>query len=387
MEKKRSLFFDTSVIYFIVIAGFISIRILSNLIDFPPLVGVLFNVLIQIIMIAVPFFMYKFLRKKTAVQVIKEFNVKKISGKAILISVLIGFIIYFLNLAVAMFFSSILHITGFDPSFGMATGTAENYTVIMFLGDIIISAILPGICEEFCHRGLLVNGYKQLDVKKTIILVGFLFGLMHLNIEQFFYASIIGMFLTLLVYLTGSIVPSMIIHFLNNAIGIYFSFASANNLPLGNFSELLTKMIQNDNFIIGFGSILMMLFVLVFLLIALTKLLFKFTRVKQFENLAQKAINKKQREKILESFNLDANEIDRENGVEVDDNIPEVIFADDIIPNARKNIIVNIDFKNSHILEGDYIIQKPSLKDKAFLIGTIVLGAVITFFTLIWGIL
>ena len=91
--------------------------------------------------------------------------------------------------------------------------------------------------------------------------------------------------------------------------------------------------------------------------------------------------------KILESFNLDANEIDRENGVEVDDNIPEVIFADDIIPNARKNIIVNIDFKNSHILEGDYIIQKPSLKDKAFLIGTIVLGAVITFFTLIWGIL
>lgn len=386
MNKKRSLFFDTSLIYFVVILCFVGLRIFTNLVSLRPGVSVLLNVLIQVgFMFAIPFFMYKFMRKKQTKQVFKDFNVKKIGFKAVLITILIGFIVYFLNLAVASFFNIFIYGTGYDPSFGMSSATT-SYPWPVFLLDIVITAILPGICEEFCHRGLLVNGFKQLDIKKTIFLVGFLFGLMHLNVEQFFYATVIGMFLTFLVYVTGSIIPSMIVHFMNNFMGLYLTFAHYNKLPLGNFSQNLGNAIANSNGFVAFIAIIFVVIIMLGLLAFLVFVLMKNTRVKQFEMLAKKAIERKQREELFKDFNLDANVVDAENGVQKDENIPEVIFDDQIRPGGRRGIIVDINFTNN-MLEGEYFIKKPSLKDKMFLYGTIFIGVVITISTLIWGIL
>lgn len=384
MDKKHSLFFDTSLIYFVVIILFVGLRIFTNLVPINDGVSVLLNFLIQIgFMFLVPLVMYKVLRKKKTKEVFKEFNIKKINFKAILITILIGFIVYFLNLAIAAFFNIFIYGTGYDPSFGMSSAST-SYPTINFIRDIIITAILPGICEEFCHRGLLVNGYKQLDMKKTIILVGFLFGLMHLNIEQFFYASVIGMFLTFLVYVTGSIIPSMIVHFMNNFMGLYLTFASFHNLPLGKFSEKLGNALVNSDAILAFIAIIFVVILFLGLLAFLVYVLMKNTRVKQFEKLAQKAIEKKQREELFNDFNLDANEIDKAEGKTEDEKMPEVVFQNK--PNGLRGVIVDINFTNN-MLEGEYFIKKPSLKDKIFLYGTIFIGVVITISTLIWGLL
>lgn len=384
MDKKRSLFFDTSLIYFIVIILFVGLRIFTNLVPINDGVSVLLNFLIQIgFMFLVPLVLYKLLCKKKTKEVFKEFNVKKINFKAILITILIGFIVYFLNLAIASSFNIFIYGTGYDPSFGMSSATT-SYPTINFIRDIIITAILPGICEEFCHRGLLVNGYKQLGMKKTIILVGFLFGLMHLNIEQFFYASVIGMFLTFLVYVTGSIIPSMIVHFMNNFMGLYLTFASFHNLPLGKFSEKLGNALVNSDAFLAFIAIIFVVILFLGLLAFLVYVLMKNTRVKQFEKLAQKAIEKKQREELFNEFNLDANEIDKAEGKTEDEKMPEVVFKNR--PNGLRGVIVDINFTNN-MLEGEYFIKKPSLKDKIFLYGTIFIGVVITISTLIWGLL
>ena len=191
MNKKRSLFFDTSLIYFVVILSFVSVRILSSLVSLKDWHANLLSLIIQVgIMLFIPFLMYKLMRKKNTKEVLLDFHVKKINIKAILFAIGIGVVVYFLNIAVANFFDIFIYNTGYDPSFGMASATGGIYTWQMFVSDIILSAILPGICEEFCHRGLLLNGYKQLGAKKTILLVGFIFGLMHLNIEQFFWLII-----------------------------------------------------------------------------------------------------------------------------------------------------------------------------------------------------
>lgn len=380
MNKKNSIFFDTSLIYFIVVLCLIGTRIFSYYANVNNVISVILNLIIQIgIMLFLPFILYKTIRKKTSKQALKEFNVKKISFKAVLITILIGIIIYFLNIAVASFFNIFIYSTGYDPSFGMSSAS-ETYSVWAFLLDVFLSAILPGICEEFCHRGLLLNGYKQLNIKKTIILVGFLFGLVHLNIQQFFYASIIGMFLTFLVYVTGSIIPSMIVHFMNNFIGLYLSFAEYNNLPFGNFSSNLENVLQSGD---PFYVFMVIIFVVVFLLGLLAFLVYKLmknTRVKQFELLAKKAIDKKQREELFKEFNLDPSDGDQY------DNIPEVVIADSISPNGKRGMIVDINVSNN-LLEGDYFIAKPTLRDKIFLYGTIFMGIAITFSTLIWGIL
>lgn len=387
MKKQRSLFFDTSLIYFIVILFFVAIRIFSSLVSVSSLVGEILNVVIQVVvMTLIPFFLYKFMRKKKAKEVLQDFNLKPIGGKAVIYALLIGLIVYFLNLAVASFFNIFIYSTGYDPSFGMSSASGGTYTLLQFLGDVLVTAILPGICEEFCHRGLLVNGYKQLDMKKTILLVGFLFGLMHLNIEQFFYASVIGIFLTFLVYVTGSIIPSMIIHFMNNFMGLYLTFAGANKLPFGNFSKNLMLWLANGNIIVVFMGIIFVIVIMLALLAFLIFKLMKSTRVKEFEKLAKKAIAQKEREELFNGFNLDVNKLDEESGVKQDDNMSQVIINEAPRVNGRKSFVIDINF-TKNMLHGDYIIKKPSLMDKVFLYGTIFLGVFITISTLIWGIL
>lgn len=377
--KNRSLFFDTSLIYFVVILCFVALRVFASTATYSSAIGEVLSITIQLVfMLAIPFLMYKLLRKKNTKQVLKDFNVKKISFKAVLIAVLIGFIVYFLNLAVASFFNIFINAVGYDPSFGMSSATT-SYTLVAFLWDVLATAILPGICEEFCHRGLLVNGYKQLGMKMTIVLVGFLFGLMHLNIEQFFYATVIGMFLTFLVYVTGSIIPSMIIHFMNNFMGLYITFAYYHNLPLGNFGDNLFNALSGSNAFIAFFAIVFVVIILLALLAFLVYCLMKNTRVKQFEALAKKAIEQKQREELFKQFNLDANEDAPKNEQE---NVPEVRINNF----GRRGIVVDFNF-SKFVLEGDCSIKKPSLKDKIFLYGTIFMGIAITISTLIWGVL
>lgn len=386
MKKQRSLFFDTSLIYFVVIVLFVGLRIFSNLVSVSSTVGIILNAGVQILfMLLIPFFMYKFLRKKKSVEVLKEFNVKPIGAKAVLYAILIGFIVYFLNLAVASFFNIFIYSTGYDPSFGMSSSSGGSYPLATFLLDVVVTAILPGICEEFCHRGLLVNGFKQLDIKKNVLLVGFLFGLMHLNVEQFFYASIIGMFLTLLVYITGSIIPSMIIHFMNNFMGLYLTFAQANKLPMGDFSSNLVSWLTNGNAGAVFIGIIFVIVIMLGILIFLVFRLMKSTRVKQFEKLARKAIAKKEREQLFEEFNLDAKQVDADAGIEEDKEIPEVII-NDAPRGGKRGVIIDINFSNN-MLYGENFIKKPSLIDKAFLYGTIFIGIFITLSTLIWGIM
>lgn len=386
MKKKNSLFFDTSLIYLFVVLLLIGVRVFSYYVKTNAITSVLLNLIVQIgVMFFIPFLLYKLLRNKKSKQVFQDFNFKKINLKAVLITILIGIIVYLLNIAVASFFNIFITATGYDPSFGMSSASS-SYSTIQFIFDIILSAVLPGICEEFCHRGLLLNGFKQLDIKKTVILVGFLFGLIHLNIQQVFYASVIGMFLTFLVYVTGSIIPSMIVHFMNNFIGLYLTFAQYNNLPFGNFSNNLTRILVGSDPVVVFIAILFVIGLLLGLLAYLVFVLMKNTRVKQFEDLAKKAIDKKQREELFKDFNLDANVIDAENGKEIDDNVPEIIFDNEIRPNGKRGIIVDINFTNN-LLAGEYFIKKPTLKEKSILYATIFIGVTVTLFTLIWGII
>lgn len=383
--KKRSLFFDTGLIYFCAILYFVFVRILVNYVSLNGVWSEVLNISIQIVgLTLIPFLMYKFLQKKKTNQIIKEFNIKPINAKAVGLSVLLGVIVYFLTLIIASFFNSVIYGVGYDPSFGMATATT-SYSTSRFLLDIFVSAVLPGICEEFCHRGMLLNGCKQLGVKKAIILVGLLFGLMHLNITQFFYATLVGIFLTFLVYITGSIIPSMIIHFMNNAIGIYLSFAQVNNLPFGNFSKNLTSYILSHSFLtvlIGMFFVVGLLCLFGYLLVIS---LLKATRIKQFEGLAKQAIANKEREEILKSFNIDPNYNNDDQTQQTEQNMPNVVFINDR-GRFGKRAIVDINFAKN-MLYGKYDIRQPALKEQVFWYGSLVLGVLITIATFIWGIL
>ena len=113
-KAKNKKFFGIFVIYFIILSFFVFVRIASGFGLFSGIKNeivsdIVSTTLIQIvILLLMPFLLYKlFFKRKTGV-IAKEFGYKKLSFKAIMICFGIGALAFVLNLFVSNFFSIIL---------------------------------------------------------------------------------------------------------------------------------------------------------------------------------------------------------------------------------------------------------------------------------------
>jgi len=86
---------------------------------------------------------------------------------------------------------------------------------------IMAIAVFPAIVEEIAFRGLIQH-WLQIAIKpwRAIILASFLFALMHGNIVGLPYLFLVGMLLGWAKWKSGSLYPSMLIHFLHNLVVI-----------------------------------------------------------------------------------------------------------------------------------------------------------------------
>jgi len=82
-------------------------------------------------------------------------------------------------------------------------------------------AVMPGICEEVLFRGAIFGLLRRKFTSiNCCILVGVLFGIFHLSGYRLLPTTALGIILTLMVYRTGSIFPSMLFHASHNALAI-----------------------------------------------------------------------------------------------------------------------------------------------------------------------
>ncbi len=90
---------------------------------------------------------------------------------------------------------------------------------------IIVGSILPAIAEELLFRGTigmgLVNGATQ--KWKGILATGALFALFHLNPAQTVHQFVLGSFLMLLAYRSGSVWTATVVHLFNNLLVVLLS--------------------------------------------------------------------------------------------------------------------------------------------------------------------
>ncbi|MCM1403984.1 MAG: CPBP family intramembrane metalloprotease [Prevotella sp.] len=169
-------------------------------------------------------------------QVTQDVGWHRISVKNVCLCLVLGVCLYLLNIFVASVFGTLLQAFGYQYS--NSDNAFTGYTGLLI--TIILTAVLPAICEEFLHRGVLMNGLiKQFGVRKAIMWTSLLFGLMHMNAGQFFYASILGWFMAMTALASGSLWGSIIVHFTNNALATYMSYAEELNLPGSNLIMIL----------------------------------------------------------------------------------------------------------------------------------------------------
>ena len=86
--------------------------------------------------------------------------------------------------------------------------------------SLVIVALIPAILEETVYRGIFYNEYRKVNPLKAIFLSAFLFGIIHLNVNQFTYAFAMGIVFALTIEATDSILSTMIIHFFINATSV-----------------------------------------------------------------------------------------------------------------------------------------------------------------------
>lgn len=102
-------------------------------------------------------------------------------------------------------------------SFG--NGTASD--IVLFLYMVIVGPI----GEELVYRGMALKNLSCVSRKFAIISSALLFGLMHGNILQFIIGFIIGIFFAYIDVKADSILPSTILHIINNFIAVVMSIS------------------------------------------------------------------------------------------------------------------------------------------------------------------
>lgn len=86
-----------------------------------------------------------------------------------------------------------------------------------FIGVLFVVAVLPAVFEEIAFRGVLLKGMRSFGVLGNVLLCGGLFSLYHQNPAQTLYQFCCGAAFALVAIRSGSILPTVLSHFINNA--------------------------------------------------------------------------------------------------------------------------------------------------------------------------
>lgn len=139
---------------------------------------------------------------------------------------------------------------------------------------VVVIAGIPCIVEEIIFRGALYQTYRNAGLVKAGVATAVLFGLFHLNINQMSYAIVLGLFFVILNEITGSILSSMIVHFLINGTSVYLS-SKANSVVSDISMDTANTMLPNELVILvlAFMSLvsLVILAVLLYAIVCLEK--------------------------------------------------------------------------------------------------------------------
>lgn len=102
------------------------------------------------------------------------------------------------------------------------------------VGVLFVVAVLPAVLEETLFRGVILEGIKDCGTVAACLLGGLLFCVFHQSPAQTVYQFICGAAFTLLAIRAQSLLPTVMMHFLNNAVIILDAkFKFLENLPTG----------------------------------------------------------------------------------------------------------------------------------------------------------
>ena len=158
--------------------------------------------------------------KLTRVRLTEVVSLKKFSPVYLIVAIMIA-VGMFLGLGfINGLFATLLE--------GWGAKLPASSIVITNVGEFVLFTflvgLLPAFFEEIFFRGLMLGGLKRTGTIFSVLLVGLCFSLYHASLSQLIYQFIYGVVLSYLAKKSGSVIPAMIAHFINNALVLTLTF-------------------------------------------------------------------------------------------------------------------------------------------------------------------
>lgn len=347
------------ILIFSIACGVLLVRILVNLIaDYVPsemALDAIFSSILQIgILLIMPILFYLFAFKMQPKEILGFSNYRKTQWYNYLLAVPIGILAMFVTTGISAVWQTIISMMGYTHSTS-PTEFPETFNFGLFLVSVLLTGIMPAVCEEFAVRGgLLTTMRKSFPTKTTIVIMAITFGLFHQNITQVFYTALFGALMAAIVLKTKSIFPAMIIHFLNNSTSVYIEYAENYGWWGGGYYDFIDVNLQTR------PMVLIGLYIVVCAMFAGLVVLFFYLN-------SQNRLKKKK--DVITSSGFDVT-----NG--------KVVLVGEEDPETVRELDMEKEVYGAKQREELF---RPTLKDNAFFIGAIVVSVLSTIFSFIWG--
>lgn len=166
---------------------------------------------------------------------------------------------------------------------GSLIGIGVNYLIYLFFGitsssavvelltsgqDTLVTLIFAGITapivEEIIFRKLLIDRTIKYGQGLSIVLSGLLFGLIHGNFQQFFYAFLLGMFFAYIYIRTGRLTYTILLHMVLNSVSVFIAslYPAIGSLETMEYSDVVLHLSTASS------ETLLKLFVLIILVLS-----------------------------------------------------------------------------------------------------------------------
>lgn len=247
LTKKTSMLFFITVVLHITASLFVSMLLLRGM-NINPVMELILSELL----ILIPGMAFLVLHKEQAEELLR---IRRIKVSTFFLTILFTYLlmplISLVNIISQLFVEN--EVLG-----AFSQMISVNPLILLFL-----VGIYGPLCEEFVFRGLIFGGYRMTGrILMSAFVSGLLFGLLHLNINQFCYAFLLGVVFALLNEATGSVVSSAISHIIVNSHNVLLMIGSMKMYQMMGLD--LDEMMKNE---VTFDQKLMMIGV--FLVISL----------------------------------------------------------------------------------------------------------------------
>lgn len=154
-------------------------------------------------------------------------SVKSVKPVMLIALVLMGMGVSMVSNVAADLVSSNFSLIGIEYSLNMDMSSRSVFENILY---VVAIAVTPAFAEEFAFRGILMGSLRKYGNSFAIIVSAVMFGAMHGNIIQIPFAFILGLIFAYIDCKANSIIPSIIIHFINNFYSVIMDILQSQNI-------------------------------------------------------------------------------------------------------------------------------------------------------------